>query len=89
MKPIKFKEQNITYGEDQPEYESLPAYRDPHDMKGTIITCWKLTDAEIKQITETGVIWNSVMTFHDPLHPQLLSTESPFIWTGMGNEEGS
>lgn len=35
----------------------LPVYRDEHH----IISCWRLTDDELETITETGVIWISVL----------------------------
>ncbi len=79
MEIIEFEEQNIVYAEDQPEYLPMPAYRDPHDVKGTVICCWKLTEEEKKKVMETGVIWQSMLTFHDTLQPQLLSVDTPFI----------
>jgi len=36
MKLIKFKGQNCTFAENQPEYIPLPAYR---DNEGIIISC--------------------------------------------------
>lgn len=87
MEIIKFKEQNIVYAKDQPEYDSMPAYRDPHDPKGTVICCWKLTEEDIQKIIETGVIWHSMLTFHDPLQPQLLSVDTPFIEGFDGDSE--
>ena len=79
MQPIKFKEQNIIYAENQSDYIALPAHRVEGDTSGTVICCWQLTDEEIKRVVETGVIWHSILTFGHPLQPQYLSTETPFI----------
>jgi hypothetical protein len=67
MKPIKFKQQNCTYAEGQPEYQQLPAHR---KADGTVISCWALTWPERWQILFTGVIFWSVLTFNHPLQPQ-------------------
>jgi len=45
MKPIKFKQSNITFAKDQPEYLPLPAFKDD-GPDGLIISCWKLTISE-------------------------------------------
>ena len=80
MEPIQFKEQNIIYAKDQPGYRALPAHRVAGDISGTVICCWQLTEEEITRVVETGLIWHSIITFGHPLQPQLLSTESPFVF---------
>ena len=80
MKPIQFKEQNIIYSKDDPNYMQLPAHRVEGDPSGTVICCWQLTEEELKRVMETGVIWQSIATFNAPLQPQFLATESPFIY---------
>jgi hypothetical protein len=72
MKPVEFEEQNIIMGKDQPEYQPLPAFRDPN---GTIVSCWELSPEEIERVKETGCIWFSQLTFNRPMQPILLSTE--------------
>lgn len=81
MEPIKFKEQNTVYAENQEEYMPLPAHQ-ARDPSGTVICCWKLTEKEIEEIVKTGVIWHAIMTFDLPLQPQLLTVESPFVHSG-------
>lgn len=45
MKPIKFKEHNVVYAENQPEYQPLPAFRnDSH--QGEVVSCWQLSFKE-------------------------------------------
>ena len=72
MEPIKFKGVNAIYGKNQSEYLPLPAKKRPN---GEVITCWRLSPEELKQIQMTGVIWCSILTFNQPLQPILLSTE--------------
>lgn len=71
MKPIQFKEQNVTYKAEG--CNDLPA----HKAKDQIISCWKLTKEELEQVNKTGVIWFSVMGQSQP--PIWLGTDNPFI----------
>lgn len=71
MKPITFPEVNVVFAKDQPEYLPLPAYQEPEDPKGRIITRWELSEAELNQIRETKSIYISVYTFNNPLQPIL------------------
>ncbi len=74
MEPIKFKEQNTTYVAEG--CLDLPA----HTAEDQIISCWKLTEEEIKTINETGVIWFSVKGQKQP--PIWLGVETPFVREG-------
>ena len=85
MKPVQFKEQNIIYSKDDPNYMPLPAHRVECDSNGTVICCWQLTEEERKRVAETGIVWHSIITFGGPLQPQYLSTDSPFL-VGYDNE---
>ncbi len=40
MKPKNFKEANVTFAKDQPEYQPLPAFR-ADSQDGEVITCCK------------------------------------------------
>ena len=74
MKPIKFKEQNCTYAENQPEYLPLPAFKsDKPD--GQVISCWSLSFSERIRILFTGKLWVSLMMFHKPLTPSFFTTK--------------
>lgn len=72
MKPKNFKEANVTYGENQPEYIPLPAHK---TEDGQAIFCFELNEEEKKQIAETGELWVSLLTFNQPLQPILLTTK--------------
>lgn len=78
MKPIEFNEQNIVYAKDQPEYLPLPAYR---STDGMVISCWALNWRERLRVLFTGRIWFNVLTFNQPLQPQLPQVDNPFSIT--------
>lgn len=77
MTLTKFPGHNIVFAENQPEYLPLPAYKFPHDPTGQIVCCWKLTWRERIRILFGGVIWHSILTFNQPLQPQLLQADKP------------
>ena len=73
MKPRKFKHQNTTFAEDQPQYQPLPALH-LKDPKGQVISCWGLSFKERLKVLFTGRIWVNLMSFNQPLTPSYLST---------------
>ena len=75
MKPFKFKEANVTFAENQPEYLPLPAYK---GEDGTVISCWKLNWRERFKLFFKGRIWLRMLTFNKPLQPQILEVDRPF-----------
>ena len=74
MKQIKFKECNITYAENQPEYLSLPTYK---TKSGEVTSCWKLSFFDKLRIIITGRMFLSILTFNNPLQPQKMSVKNP------------
>lgn len=82
MKPIEFKEQNIVFAKDQPEYVQLPAHR-VSDEKGEVIFCMQLSFAERLRLLITGKLWCSLLTFNKPLTPSFFSTQKKDLFTGM------
>ena len=74
MKPIKFKEQNCIYAENQPEYLPLPAFKD-NKPEGKVISCWKLSFKERIKLLFTGKLWVCLLTFHKPLTPSLFTVD--------------
>ena len=74
MEPVDFPERNIIFAENQPEYLSLPAFKN-NSEEGEVITCWKLTFSERLRILFTGNIWVSFLTFNKPLTPSYLTTK--------------
>jgi len=79
MQLVEFPEQTVVFAKDQPEYLPLPAHVAPADPQGTIICCWQLTWRERLQLLISGRLWHSVLTFHQPLQPQLLQVEKPVM----------
>ena len=76
MKPIKFKESNIVFAENQTQYLPLPAYK---SCEGEVISCWRLTWRERLKVLLDGEIWIRVLTFGNPLQPLLPEIDSPFL----------
>ena len=81
MKPIEFKEQNVVYGEKQPQYKSLPALSFENGM---VVTCWKLSWKEVLKLLFTRKIWHSVLSFNNPLQPTLLAVDKKELFTTNG-----
>lgn len=76
MELIKFKEQTVVIAKDQPEYLPLPAHQF-NDEHGRIAFCWKMSWRERVKVLFTGVLWQQVLTFNQPLQPQKLETIKP------------
>lgn len=72
MKPTEFKEQNVVFAKDQPQYQPLPALRFD-TPEGHVVSCWKLSFRERVKLLITGRMWVSLMTFNKPLTPSFLS----------------
>jgi hypothetical protein len=66
MQPIKFKEQNCTYAENQPDYIPLPAHK---DKEGVVTTCWKFSIIERFKILFGSKLYWQQLTFNRPLQP--------------------
>ena len=75
LKAIKFKECNVTYAKNQPEYLNLPGLSMPD---GELITCWELSIAECLKLLRTRKIWLSILTFNNPLQPLKMDVDKPF-----------
>jgi hypothetical protein len=76
MNIVSFPEQTLVYAKDQPQYRPLPAYR-YCDAEGRIACCWSLSWRERLRVLFTGRIWQQILTFDQPLQPQLLTVEKP------------
>jgi hypothetical protein len=83
MQPIPFKEMNMVFAKDQPEYDSLPGYRD-HD--GMVISCWAASWRERVRFFLFGKVWVSILTFNSPLQPIRLQVEYPFEFVESVND---
>lgn len=87
MKPIKFKESNITLAKDQPQYQQLPIHRDGKDNEGRVTSCWKLSFKERIKLLFTGNLWLSMMTFHKQPMPVLPTVHKYIVLGGMSKKE--
>lgn len=78
MKTISFPQANLKIAESQDEYRTIPARREASDPNGVVTFCWKLSWKDVwGLIRNKGVIWQQVMTFKQPLQPQLMQVEMP------------
>lgn len=77
MNTIPFKESNREYAANQPEYETLPAWRATSDRSGRIVCLWRLNWKERLRVLWTGHMWHQILTYGQPLQPQLLQVEKP------------
>lgn len=76
MELIEFEEQTVIIANNQPEYLPLPAHQF-NDERGRIAFCWKMTWRERIKVLFTGLLWQQVLTFNQPLQPQKLETIKP------------
>lgn len=75
MDAVKFKEMTCTIAKDQPEYMPLPAYQDDRFT----VSKWKLNWRERVRLLFSGTIYLMQMNFRQPLQPQLMRLDSPFV----------
>ena len=80
MEAMNFDGVNVVYGATQQEYIPLPAQIRGKAVTGECLTCWQLSPEEIKKVSETGIIWLSLLTFGQPLQPVRLSVDKPPIY---------
>jgi len=73
MNGVYFKEVNVEYAKDQPEYKTLPALR-INSERGEVITCWGLSFKERLKVLFFGKIWLSLLSFNNPLTPIYMTT---------------
>lgn len=79
MCPIEFPEQTVVFAKNQPPYRPLPAHRVESDTTGRMTCCWQLTWGERFMLFITGRLWQQVLTFQQPLQPQLLLASKPIL----------
>jgi hypothetical protein len=81
VKLTSFPEQNGVLAKSQPQYIPMPVHF-TNDQDGRMICCWRLTFFERIRILFSGKVWHQVLTFHQPLQPQLLTISKPrdMIW---------
>jgi type II secretory pathway component PulM len=80
VKLVRFPGHNMVAAENQPQYLQLPAYREPEygkNLDGELTCCWQLSWRERLRLLWSGKVWHTVLTFWDPLQPQMLSTRRP------------
>lgn len=73
MKIKKFEQANIKIAEDQPEFNTVPAYANNDD--GSVLFGFDLDDEEIEKLKETKSIWVKLLTGGRPMQPIATSVE--------------
>lgn len=86
MEPIEFKEQNVVFAKDQPQYQPLPAFRNESEQ-GEVISCWKLSGEEVELVGRTKKVWASMMTFNKALTPMFLSIRKNEVLNALDDIE--
>ena len=85
MKPIAFKEHNVTYAKDQKQYISLPGLRKGEynvNPEGSFVTCWKPSFKDRLRILFGGNFWLETLTFWKDLQPVRISTRKKDLISG-------
>lgn len=72
MRSKEFPEVNIRIAEDQPEYQTLPAFFNSEE--GSVTFCFELDEDELNRVKATGEIWFKQLTFGGPMQPVAMST---------------
>lgn len=79
MKAIEFDEANVRIAENQPQYETLPAFSNKEE--GSLTFCMKLDDLELARVHATGEIWIKQLTFGNPMNPIAMSSNKEDLIT--------
>lgn len=82
MEPIKFKEQNCIYAQNQPEYKPLPA----HKENGIVTSCWRLSFLERIRVLIFGNIWLCLWSFDKPLTPSFMTLKKKEVFPYSEND---
>lgn len=76
MNPAHFPESNVVFGLGQPEYLGLPVLA-RQTPEGHVTSCWHMTEEEFQEITRTRKVFVTVLTFYQPLQPQMVTVGVP------------
>lgn len=87
MKAIKFKHCNITYAENQPQYNPLPGLK-LDTKEGEFIACYKMNFWERLKVLFTGKVWVSFMTFNNPLTPHFITVNRKDVYSHIDDKKG-
>lgn len=71
---INFPEVNCIFAKEQSQYRQLLCN---HTADGLITCCWRFSIKDRLKILFSGIIWHQVLTFNNPLQPQLILVDKP------------
>jgi len=72
MIPTTFKQSNVVYAKDQPEYLPLPAHK---TTDGQVTSCWKMGIKDRLRVLLSGRVFVTMLTFNQPLQPLRVSAK--------------
>lgn len=72
MKVKEFPQANATLGDDK---DQVPVFK---HRNGTVITCFEISDEDIKKFKEKKELWLVVETYNEPIQPVMIQMRSPF-----------
>lgn len=90
MRAIKFKQATNNVAENQPQYQTLPAYYGQlgeNEKETGLVTCFELTDQEIETVKKYGKIWHSQLTFGERMQPIQMFVCNDFFNPEKDNEK--
>lgn len=73
MIAVEFDEVNVRIAENQPEFETLPAYHNPED--GSVTFCFQLNKEELDEIAKTGKVFFKQLVGNNKMQPISMSTQ--------------
>ena len=79
MKSVEFKQQNVVFAKDQPEYTPLPALK-IDGPEGYVVSCWKMSLKERIKVLFCGRVWLILMSFNKPLTPSFMSVNRKDVY---------
>lgn len=71
MKATEFPEVNVRIAENQPEYETLPAFHNAD--QGSVLFGFDLTDEEVEEVVKNKRFWVKQLTFNKSMQPIAVS----------------
>ena len=79
MTPTNFNGANAEFGANQENVNPLPCF---YDGKNLVVSRWELTQAERREVLQTGRLFIGQMTFGQALQPILPSVHNPIEVAG-------
>lgn len=73
----EFPQVNAIFKGDGKTIADLPCHID--DEQNLVVSCWKLSETDKQRILDSGEIFLGQLTFGNPLQPQAVWFQNPFV----------